>query len=76
MTNEDPRPDPAAAKPDVFRENYRGLTSVDQAYMVAVKQKARELNNVFGNLPPGREVHIAMTKLEEAVMWAVKAITK
>lgn len=38
-----------------------------------IKRKANELAEIIGELPPGRRRSVALTKLEEASMWAVKA---
>lgn len=40
-----------------------------------IKETANLLAGIIGDLPPGRRRSIALTKLEEASMWAVKAAT-
>jgi hypothetical protein len=60
---------------DIFRKEYRELTREDKEAMHQVKSKADDLNNFLLTLTPTRETSIAKTKLEEAVMWAVKSIT-
>ena len=39
----------------------------------AIKAKANELAALVEALPPGRRRSIALTQLEQASMWAVKA---
>jgi hypothetical protein len=39
----------------------------------AIKTKANDLAMEIGKLPVGRRKSVALTKLEEASMWAVKA---
>ena len=57
------------------RHQYRVLTDAEKANMVAVKDKGLEFLELVGGLPSSRETSIAKTKIEEAVMWAVKSIT-
>ena len=60
---------------NAMRHNYRVLTDDEKASMVAVKDKGQELLDLINSLGNSREVSIARTKTEEAVMWAVKHIT-
>lgn len=60
---------------DVMRMQYRPLTADEQAQMVAVKGNAASLYGFLGTLGNSRELSLAKTKLEEAVMWATKHIT-
>jgi hypothetical protein len=60
---------------DVMRMQYRPLTTDKQAQMVAVKGNAASLYGFLGTLGNSRELSLAKTKLEEAVMWATKHIT-
>lgn len=47
------------------------------ARYVEIRTKARELASTFaGNVPPSRELSLAMTKLEEAVMHANAGIAR
>lgn len=41
-----------------------------------IKTKANELAAVIERLPPGRRRSIALTQLEQASMWAVKAAAR
>lgn len=61
---------------DVMRMQYRALNADEQAQMVAVKGNAASLYGFLGTLGDSRELSLAKTKLEEAVMWATKHITK
>lgn len=60
---------------NVMRHAYRVLSDEEKDEMQAVKDlglKFHELLNIIGN---SREISLAKTKIEEAVMWAVKHIT-
>lgn len=58
-----------------FRKNYRRLSAEEQALVDLIKDEAAALENSLLSAPHSREVSLALTKLEEAVMWAVKGIT-
>lgn len=68
---------------DRFRQSYRKLTDAEVAHIAAIKDKAEEMARLFEDVPvvlaapgPDPRAHaLAMTKLEECVMWAVKAVT-
>lgn len=56
-----------------FRPEYRELKRTEKEQIDVVKDRAMALLQTF---PVGtRESAIATTKLEEAVMWAVKGMT-
>jgi hypothetical protein len=64
----------------LFRKAYRQLTEDEKGRMEKVKDLAWELRCAIlwsrEELPPNnREQALAMTNLEQSVMWAVKAIT-
>lgn len=61
---------------NVMRHQYRVLSDAEKAQMQAIKDKGLELHDLISSLGPSREVSIAKTKTEEAVMWAVKHITQ
>ena len=61
---------------DVMRMQYRTLTAEEQQQMVAVKGNAASLYGFLGTLGNSRELSLAKTKIEEAVMWATKHITR
>ena len=60
---------------NAMRHAYRVLSDAEKAQMVAIKDKGLELLTLIEGLGPSRECSIAITKTEEAVMWAVKHIT-
>ena len=61
---------------NVMRHQYRALTEDQKADMEAVKDAGLALHSLLDQLGSSREFALAKTKVEEAVMWAVKAITK
>lgn len=60
---------------NTMRHQYRVLSDADKANMVAIKDKGLELHELVSGIGNSREISIAKTKIEEAVMWAVKHIT-
>jgi hypothetical protein len=60
---------------DPARVTYRPLTEEDQATMVAIKRSGNVFIDALNALGSSRELALAKTKIEEAVMWAVKHIT-
>lgn len=62
---------------DTFRKSYTALTDNQKAEMLAVKEKAEELEALFSKafIRNARLVSIAKTHLETAVLFAVKAVT-
>lgn len=64
---------------NIFRSVYKELTEEDKKHIEDVKNKANELWNLLPKTDgkgANREVALAITKLEEVVMWAVKGMTK
>lgn len=62
---------------DTFRKNFTPLNEQQKAEMLAIKEKAEELEELF-NKSIQREprlMAVAKTNLEQSVMWAVKAVT-
>lgn len=59
----------------VFRQQYRELNAYEKAQVNEIKDVADVLYELFSQLNSSRESSLAKTKLEEAVMWAVKHIT-
>lgn len=60
---------------DPFNKEYRELTTEEASLVAEVKGTALDLYRVIDKAPAGRETSLAKTNLEQAVMWAVKAIT-
>jgi hypothetical protein len=59
----------------VFRKEQRHLTADERQQVNSIKQLAEDLHDLIDMLPPSRARDIAQVKLEESVMWAVKAIS-
>jgi hypothetical protein len=61
---------------NAMRHQYRILTDAEKRAMVRLKDMGVEfLATIDVCVPKGREASLAKTKIEEAVMWAVKALT-
>lgn len=65
---------------NVMRHAYRVLSDDEKAQMQTIKDKGLEFFeflNVMATGPKGhtREIALAKTKIEEAVMWGVKSLT-
>lgn len=60
---------------NVMRHEYRVLTDAEKAVMQAVKDDALKLHNTIAAMGRSRELSLALTKTEEAVMWAIKHLT-
>lgn len=61
---------------NVMRHEYRVLSQIEKNMMQAIKDKGLELHELIESIGQSRELSIAKTKTEEAVMWAVKHLTK
>lgn len=61
---------------NVVRHEYRVLSEDEKRQMKAVKDAALDFINLVETLEPSRERSLAVTKIEEACMWAVKGIVK
>jgi hypothetical protein len=58
------------------RHQYRVLTPAEKDTMVLIKDLGLGfITTIESAVPRGREASIAKTKIEEAVMWAVKGLT-
>lgn len=60
---------------NTMRHQYRVLSDDEKAMMLSLKDKGSELLALIESCGASRELSIAKTKTEEAVMWAVKHIT-
>ncbi len=61
---------------NVMRHEYRTLTDTEKLQMKTIKDQGLDFFNYIDDLGQSRELSLAKTKIEEAVMWAVKHITK
>jgi hypothetical protein len=61
---------------NTMRHEYRVLTEAEKINMVRIKDYGLAFLGVIDHaVPRGREHALAKTKVEEAVMWAVKGLT-
>ena len=61
---------------NVARHEYRVLTEGEKLSMMHIKDMGLGLiRAIEAGVPEGREASLARTKVEEAVMWAVKGLT-
>lgn len=60
---------------NVMRHEYRVLTDEEKFYMQKLKDDGLAFILMLDSLGAKREYSIAKTKVEEAVMWAVKGLT-
>jgi hypothetical protein len=60
---------------NVMRHEYKVLNDAEKVQMSHVKDVGLEFHNYIEALGQSRELSLAKTKIEEAVMWAVKHIT-
>lgn len=74
MTNIDSTSDERTVN-NTVRHTYRVLSESEKATMRAIKDDGQEFLELVASLGNSRELSIAKTKIEEAVMWAVKHIT-
>lgn len=61
---------------NVMRHEYRVLTDHEKASMKAFKDYGLHFIEFCDSVGTSREMSIAKTKMEEAVMWAVKHLTR
>jgi len=60
---------------NTMRHAYRVLTDEEKANMQAIKDAGLAFHDLIAGVGNSRELSLAKTKVEEAVMWAVKHIT-
>ena len=58
---------------DTFRKVYKTLSADSSALIQETKEKAEELEVLFKKVG-SREMSLALTNLEQALMWSTKAI--
>ncbi len=61
---------------NVMRHAYRVLSDDEKAQMQAIKDEGLKFHDLVESIGGSREMSLAKTKIEEAVMWAVKHITR
>ena len=61
---------------NVMRHEYRALSENEKAQMKEVKDLGLQFHQLCDSMGQSRELSLAKTKIEEAVMWAVKHLTK
>jgi len=62
--------------PDIMREKYRPTSTEEMLNIDKVKKEGAALWRLLDKLGDSRSLNIAKSKVEEAVMWAVKHITE
>lgn len=70
-----PSTDEARTINNTMRHQYKVLSDAEKHNMTVVKDIGLSFHEYLGNLGNSRELSLAKTKIEEAVMWAVKHIT-
>ena len=61
---------------DLMRVEYRELTDAERDQIKVIKGMGSRFCGYLSGLPASREMSLARTKIEEAVMWAVKGVTE
>ena len=61
---------------NVMRHEYRVLSDVEKEQMKSIKDHGLLFHQYLDSMGSSRELSLAKTKVEEAVMWAVKHITR
>lgn len=61
---------------DVFRKEYKLLDETQKSRIAQIKTEAEKLHeSIDWGIGDKRMIALAKTNLEQAVMWAIKAIT-
>lgn len=58
-----------------FRPTYRALSDDEKKLHDEIKAQAVVLEGLFNQVKPGRYNSLAMTSLEQSVMWVIKELT-
>lgn len=61
---------------NVMRHQYRVLSTQEKLLMQAIKDKGLELYELIEHMGDSTEIKNACMRTEEAVMWAIKHLTK
>lgn len=67
--------DGARVENSPMRHRYRKLSAAEKELVTALKDSGERFLDLLAECGQSREVSIARTKVEEAVMWAVKHVT-
>ena len=68
-------PDLPAPPVSRFRPTYRALTDGEKMQHDLIKEKAAQLEALYAQVKPGRYNSLAITSLEQSIMWIVKELT-
>lgn len=60
---------------NVMRHAYRVLSDEEKGQMQRIKDEGLNFHDLLTSIGSSREISLAKTKIEEAVMWAVKHVT-
>jgi hypothetical protein len=60
---------------NTMRHAYRVLSESEKSNMQSIKDQGLAFHDFVDGIGKSREIALAKTKIEEAVMWAVKHIT-
>ena len=60
---------------NTMRHQYRVLSDAEKANMNAIKDEGLKFHALVSGIGKSREISLALTRIEEAVMWACKDIT-
>lgn len=58
-----------------IRKQYRELSDAEKSLIAEYKDAAVALEQVLEKLPDGREKSLALTNLEQSIMWATQGVT-
>ena len=61
--------------PSRFRPRYRALTDAEKQLHDELKNTAACLESLYAKVKPGRYNSLAITALEQSIMWIVKELT-
>ena len=62
--------------PDPLRKSYRALSEEENTVISNIKECGQNFLQLLEDAGDSREISLAKTKVEEAVMWAVKHVTR
>jgi hypothetical protein len=71
----DGRQSPDVISTTRFRPRYRALTDDEKALHDKIKAHADAMELLYAEVKPGRYHSLAITSLEQSVMWIVKELT-